>query len=64
MTPTGEGAEAPAPADAGASPTSEKVAAVISLLTPLRDLPLAAHPDVYQRIHAGLQGALADIDDA
>jgi hypothetical protein len=30
----------------------------------LPNLDLAEHPDVYQRIHAELQGALTAIDDA
>jgi hypothetical protein len=33
-------------------------------LARLPDLELAEHPDVYQRIHADLQGALTAIDDA
>lgn len=33
-------------------------------LAQLADLPLADHPDLYQRIHVELQDALAAIDDA
>jgi hypothetical protein len=33
-------------------------------LESVRALPLAEHPDAYQRIHSGLQGALAELDDA
>ena len=41
--------------------------AVASVLRELETLPereLAEHPDTYQRIHAGLQAALATIDNA
>jgi hypothetical protein len=40
------------------------VGTALAGLTALRDLPLAEHPDLYQSIHAELQGALADIDHA
>jgi hypothetical protein len=43
----------------GAAPTAPAAA-----LDGLADLPLAEHPAVYERIHAQLQDALADIDDA
>jgi len=36
----------------------------VRALAELDQTPLAGHPDIYQRIHADLQGALADIDDA
>ena len=39
-------------------------AAAIAALGDLGERPLAEHPAVYERIHAGLQSALADIDDA
>jgi hypothetical protein len=45
-------------------PQSSTVAAAVQELAGLSELPLAEHPDVYQRIHTELQGALADIDDA
>jgi hypothetical protein len=35
-----------------------------SELERLSELDIDEHPDVYQRIHAQLQGALASIDDA
>lgn len=63
--PAAEGLAAPAAEPpAGAQSTSTPVAAAVGLLDTLHERPLAEHPDVYQRIHAKLQGALADIDDA
>ncbi|MCW2657717.1 MAG: hypothetical protein JWR06_1910 [Jatrophihabitans sp.] len=55
---------APADPSQTGAPTNERVRAAVDLLDTLRDRPLAEHPDVYQRIHAELQGALMDIDDA
>jgi hypothetical protein len=48
-----------------AQPRSESaVSRAIAQLDGLAERPLAEHPDVYQRVHEALQGALADIDDA
>lgn len=54
----------PAAQTPGEPLTSTPVAAAVASLDTVRELPLAQHPDVYQRIHTELQGALADIDDA
>jgi hypothetical protein len=43
---------------------SPLVGAVRAQLDRLPDLELGEHPDVYERIHRDLQGALAAIDDA
>ena len=50
--------EPPAPR-ADATSTS-----ALDALDALADLDIEHHPDVYQRIHTELQGALASIDDA
>lgn len=52
-----------APAGAEAQPPS-RVAAAVAELDRLPELELAEHPDLYQRIHTELQGALSAIDDA
>jgi hypothetical protein len=58
------------PATPPASPPAEspaeqtRVAAALAHLAALDQTPLAGHPDIYQQVHAELQGALADIDDA
>jgi hypothetical protein len=64
----------PAPADArpepesvaaaAESPSPSRVEAAVAELDRLPDLDLAEHPDLYQRIHTELQGALSAIDDA
>jgi hypothetical protein len=51
------------PTHAAEQPPAE-VADVRAELDGLADLDLADHPDVYQRIHAELQSALAAVDDA
>ena len=38
------------------------VAAAVSLLARVGELPTAAHPDVYEDVHRCLQEALADTD--
>ena len=48
----------PAPGSAG------PVADALRALGELDAAPLAEHPDIYQRIHADLQDALAGIDGA
>jgi hypothetical protein len=53
----------PATATAEAQPPS-RVEAAVAELGRLPDLDLADHPDLYQRIHTELQGALSAIDDA
>jgi hypothetical protein len=45
-------------------PGDSTVAGALGELDVLDDLDLAAHPDVYQRIHGELQRALSSIDDA
>jgi len=59
-TPVAEPAAATAPEPAAASP----VAAALAELDTLPERELAEHPEVYQRIHAELQSALATIDNA
>jgi hypothetical protein len=49
----------PAPAAGDSS-----VTAALTELDTLDERDLAAHPDVYQRIHSELQRALSSIDDA
>jgi hypothetical protein len=51
----------PASSAASGDPT---VAAALAELATLDELELAAHPDVYERIHGELQRALSSIDDA
>jgi len=55
----------PATATAESQPQSpSRVEAAVAELDRLPDLELAEHPDLYQRIHTELQGALSAIDDA
>lgn len=55
----------PRPAAGGSAPAgSSAVLAAAPELDSLSDLPLAEHPDVYERVHTALQDALADIDPA
>jgi hypothetical protein len=49
---------------AAAAPRSPAVATALQELGRLSDLDLGEHPEVYQQIHAELQGALTSIDDA
>lgn len=44
--------------------SGSSVAAVLAELDTLGHRELSEHPDVYQRIHAELQSALATIDNA
>jgi len=53
--------EAAAASDA---PVASGVASALRELETLPERELAEHPDVYQRIHAELQAALATIDNA
>jgi hypothetical protein len=56
---------ATAPAVPVAPPAADTpVARAVRELDTLDDRELAEHPDVYQRIHAELQSALATIDNA
>jgi hypothetical protein len=55
--------EKTSPGDAVASP-NPAVAKAQALLERLPELDPAEHPDLYQEIHAELQGALSAIDDA
>jgi len=60
-------ASAPEPSGAPAAQSTAEVSSVAAALTELDTLPdreLAEHPEVYQRIHAELQSALATIDNA
>ena len=57
----GEAADAP---DPGAVAVGELQGQATRELSVLAELPLPEHPEVYQRIHTALQGALADIDEA
>jgi len=63
-----EAAEAAVPdaPDAAARPAADEsaVARALRELDTLPERELAEHPDVYQRIHAELQSALATIDNA
>jgi hypothetical protein len=59
----GPGIEGPS-APSGSLRPDSPLAAGLQELDRLPSLDLAEHPDVYQRIHAELQGALAAIDDA
>ena len=54
------------PADRAPEPTADgsPVAAALTELDTLPQRELAEHPEVYQRIHAELQSALATIDNA
>jgi hypothetical protein len=52
-----------APASAAPASTTP-IGSALAELDQLPDLELGEHPDVYQRIHAELQDALAAIDDA
>lgn len=49
---------------AGPAEATSSTSPVAAELESLADLPLSEHPDLYQRIHEDLQGALADIDGA
>jgi hypothetical protein len=49
---------------AGSADSDTPVAAALRELDTLGERDLADHPDVYQRIHAELQSALATIDNA
>jgi hypothetical protein len=53
----------PGASDSRVAPDSP-VAAAMAELDRLPERELGEHPDVYQRIHSELQGALAAIDDA
>lgn len=52
------------PMAGGSEPTSALVATALASLSSLAVLPLAEQPSVFARIHAHLQQALAEIDDA
>jgi hypothetical protein len=41
----------------------ERIEARLRDLDSLRERPLSEHPELYQQLHAELQGALADVDD-
>lgn len=43
-------------------PTSTNVSSALTRLDAVGALPLAAHPEVYQGVHADLERALAEID--
>jgi hypothetical protein len=49
----------PAPVD-----VTDRIAQQVATLDVLGELPLAEHADAYQRVHAELQRALAEIDGA
>jgi hypothetical protein len=44
--------------------SSPAVTAALEELATVAGRPLVEHPDAFARVHAGLQQALADIDDA
>jgi hypothetical protein len=56
--------EASAPTDADPAPelSPERIAERVAVLDAVGELPLAEHVEVYQRLHAELQSALAEID--
>lgn len=66
--PVSEAATGPANGTAGATDAAAEpetpVAAAMRELETLGERDLGEHPDVYQRIHAELQAALATIDNA
>lgn len=47
-----------------ASPVASRIAEEVASLATLSELPLSEHADAYQRVHAELQRALAEIDGA
>ena len=49
---------------ADGSVSHQDVAAAVALLHEIDQQPLDAQPDAFERLHAGLTRALADIDDA
>jgi hypothetical protein len=61
-------AETVAPADAGSvvapapGRNPERIAERVSVLDGVGELPLPEHVELYQRLHAELQAALAEID--
>jgi hypothetical protein len=62
-----DGADQVRPPEAGAQapsgdPALDRVAASVAALDALGDLSLSEQADVYQRVHTGLQGELAEID--
>ena len=67
-TPAGGEPEVGRPATPSAAPRphagNEVVAAAVRELDTVAQRPLAEHPDAFARVHAGLQQALSDIDDA
>ena len=52
------------PTEGDVEPSPETAADPLRELAGLGELDVDQHPDVYQRIHTELQGALASIDDA
>jgi hypothetical protein len=42
--------------------TTARIAQQVAALDKVADLPLSQHAEMYQRLHAELQDALADID--
>jgi hypothetical protein len=55
-------AEAPTPADPAPGLSPERIAERVAALDAVDELPLAEHVELYQRMHAELQSALAEID--
>lgn len=47
-----------------AAPITTRVADAVRSLDDVAERPLAEHADLYQRVHAELQSALAEIDGA
>lgn len=57
-------AQTPTPTDGAPAPelTPERIAERVAVLDAVAELPLADHVELYQRLHAELQSALAEID--
>lgn len=53
-----------APESAAEAAGAETAQARIAALEELSARPLAEHPEAYERLHADLRAALAEIDDA
>jgi hypothetical protein len=56
--------EKPMPQTGGAPQLPERLVARLADLDALGEAPLEEHPDAYQRLHAELQEALAEIESA
>ncbi len=62
VAPSAGPAEAPAATVPAADLSPERIAERVAVLDAADELPLAEHVELYQRLHAELQSALAEID--